>query len=56
MLIRGKIQLPEFQRDWTWDDDCIRGIIANLLQGYPMGCNYNTEILILNLNTKLLIE
>ena len=22
----GKIQLPEFQRDWTWDDDRIRGI------------------------------
>lgn len=34
---QGKIQLPEFQRDWTWDDDRIRGIIASLSQGYPMG-------------------
>ena len=22
----GKIQLPDFQRGWTWDDDRIRGI------------------------------
>lgn len=34
---KGKIQLPEFQRDWTWDDDRIRGILASLSQGYPMG-------------------
>lgn len=33
----GKTQLPEFQRDWTWDDYRIRGIIASLSQGYPMG-------------------
>lgn len=33
----GKTQLPEFQRDWTWDDNRIRGIIASLSQGYPMG-------------------
>lgn len=33
----GKTQLPEFQRDWTWDDTRIRGIIASLSQGYPMG-------------------
>lgn len=33
----GVMQLPEFQRDWTWDDNRIRGIIASLSQGYPMG-------------------
>lgn len=33
----GSMQLPEFQRDWTWDDSRIRGIIASLSQGYPMG-------------------
>ena len=33
----GKMQLPEFQRSWTWDDNRIRGIIASLSQGYPMG-------------------
>ena len=33
----GKAQLPEFQRSWTWDDNRIRGIIASISQGYPMG-------------------
>ncbi len=33
----GEMQLPEFQRDWTWDDNRIKGIIASLSQGYPMG-------------------
>lgn len=33
----GAMQLPEFQRDWTWDDNRIKGIIASLSQGYPMG-------------------
>lgn len=33
----GSIQLPDFQRGWTWDDNRIRGILASLTQGYPMG-------------------
>ena len=33
----GKLQLPEFQRNWTWDDERIVNIIASLTQGYPMG-------------------
>lgn len=33
----GSMQLPEFQRDWVWDDDRIRGIITSLSQGYPIG-------------------
>lgn len=33
----GKMQLPEFQRNWTWDNNRIKGIIASLSQGYPMG-------------------
>lgn len=33
----GKIQLPEFQRSWTWDDNRLRGILASVSQGYPMG-------------------
>lgn len=36
-VANGKIQLPDFQRGWTWDDDRIRGILASLTQGYPMG-------------------
>lgn len=39
----GKEQLPEFQRSWTWDDNRIRGIIASLSQGYPMGAIMRLE-------------
>lgn len=33
----GKIQLPDFQRSWTWDDSRIIGIISSISQGYPNG-------------------
>ncbi len=39
----GKAQLPEFQRSWTWDDGRIRGILASLSQGYPMGAIMSLE-------------
>lgn len=39
----SKEQLPEFQRGWTWDNDRIRGIIASLSQGYPMGAIMRLE-------------
>lgn len=34
---KGRYQPPDFQRDWTWDDDRIKGIIASLTMAYPMG-------------------
>ena len=40
---KGKLQLPEFQRDWTWDDERICNIIASLTQGYPMGALMQLE-------------
>lgn len=33
----GKIQLPDFQRGWVWDDYRIRAIIASVSLGYPVG-------------------
>lgn len=36
-IASGKMQIPEFQRDWTWDDSRIRAIIASLSLGYPIG-------------------
>ncbi len=39
----GRIQLPEFQRGWTWDDNRIRAILASLTQGYPMGAIMRLE-------------
>ncbi|WP_405004327.1 DUF262 domain-containing protein [Kitasatospora purpeofusca] len=33
----GKLQLPEFQRNWKWDDERIRALLATITLGYPLG-------------------
>ena len=33
----GKIQLPDFQRDWRWDDYRIRSLLASVSQTFPIG-------------------
>ena len=33
----GKIQLPDFQRGWVWDDDRIRGLLSSISRGFPIG-------------------
>ncbi len=33
----GTLQLPEFQRDWVWDDERIRSLLASVSVGYPIG-------------------
>ena len=33
----GKIQLPDFQRGWIWDDGRIRGLLASISKGFPVG-------------------
>lgn len=33
----GKIQLPDFQRAWKWDDDRIRSLLASIARGHPVG-------------------
>ncbi len=33
----GKLQLPDFQRGWVWDDDRIKGIIASIAKSFPIG-------------------
>lgn len=33
----GKIQLPEFQRDWIWDDIHIKALIASISNNHPIG-------------------
>ena len=32
-----KIQLPDFQRGWVWDDAHIKGLLASISQGFPIG-------------------
>jgi hypothetical protein len=33
----GKIQLPDFQRHWIWDDEHIRSLLASVSQSFPIG-------------------
>lgn len=33
----GKVQLPDFQRDWKWDDARIVSLLATITRGYPIG-------------------
>ena len=33
----GRIQLPDFQRGWIWDDDHIRSLLASIAQSFPIG-------------------
>ncbi len=40
LLVRvdnGKLQLPDFQRGWVWDDDRIRSLIASVSVSFPIG-------------------
>ena len=34
---KGKIQLPDFQRGWIWDDVRIKGILASVAKSFPIG-------------------
>ena len=33
---KGKIQLPDFQRGWVWDDNRIKGLIASVIKSFPI--------------------
>ncbi|GAA2535864.1 DUF262 domain-containing protein [Microbacterium mitrae] len=33
----GKIQLPDFQRGYKWDDERIRQLLVTVLRGHPLG-------------------
>ncbi len=36
-IVRGKIQLPDFQRGWVWDDDHIRSLLVSVARSFPVG-------------------
>lgn len=36
-IATGKIQLPDFQRGWVWDDYRIRSLLASISSNYPVG-------------------
>lgn len=33
----GKIQLPDFQRGWVWDDEHIISLIESVAESFPIG-------------------
>jgi len=33
----AKIQLPDFQRGWVWDDEHIKSLLASIAQAFPIG-------------------
>ncbi len=33
----GKLQLPDFQRSWVWDDERIKSLLASVSASFPIG-------------------
>lgn len=33
----GKIQLPDFQRGWVWDDEHVRSLLISIARSFPIG-------------------
>jgi hypothetical protein len=36
-IVNGKIQLPDFQRGWVWDDQNIRSLLVSIARAFPVG-------------------
>jgi hypothetical protein len=36
-IVEGKIQLPDFQRGWVWDDSHIRSLMVSIARSFPIG-------------------
>jgi hypothetical protein len=39
----GKIQLPDFQRGWVWEDERIRALMASVSRSFPIGALMTLE-------------
>lgn len=39
----GKLQLPDFQRDYVWGDDDVKSLIASIAKGFPVGALLTLE-------------
>lgn len=40
----GKIQLPDFQRSWVWDEDRIKSLLASVSEAFPIGALMTLEM------------
>jgi hypothetical protein len=36
-IYEGKIQLPDFQRGWIWDDEHVRSLLISIARSFPVG-------------------
>ena len=36
-VVDGRIQLPDFQRGWVWDDGHIRSLLVSIARSFPIG-------------------
>lgn len=36
-VIDGKLQLPDFQRGWVWDDSHIKSLLVSIARSFPVG-------------------
>lgn len=36
-VVKGKLQLPDFQRGWVWDDEHIRSLLVSVARSFPIG-------------------
>ena len=36
-ITEGKVQLPDFQRGWVWDDDHVRSLMVSVARSFPVG-------------------
>lgn len=43
-IVEGKIQLPDFQRGWVWDDEHIRSLLVSIARAFPIGSIMLLEI------------
>ncbi len=39
----GRLQLPDFQRDYVWGDEDVRSLIASIAKGFPIGALLTLE-------------
>jgi hypothetical protein len=40
---KGELQLPDFQRDYVWNDADVRSLIASVAKGFPVGALLTLE-------------
>lgn len=33
---KGELQIPDFQRDWVWDDGQIKSLVESVIRGFPI--------------------